>query len=127
MKTSQSGETRYYCSDRFSVKSIQYNDLKEIQTLVIVNDKNQPVFEWKSAKTAGSSNKNKRKAEQKESAATSVSKDQMDSLRAELERTGVTMENVKSWYKIQDLGNMSEELYGKVMLALSRTKSVHAA
>lgn len=127
MKTSQSGETRYYCSDRFSVKSIQYNDLKEIQTLVIVNDKNQPVFEWKSAKTAGSSNKNKRKAEQKESAATSVSKDQMDSLRAELERTGVTMENVKSRYKIQDLGNMSEELYGKVMLALSRTKSVHAA
>ena len=30
-------------------------------------------------------------------------------------------------YKIQNLGDMNEELYGKVMLALSRTKSVHVA
>ena len=51
----------------------------------------------------------------------------MDFLQAELDRTGVTMENVKDRYKIQDLGDMSEELYRKVMLALSKTKSTDAA
>ena len=66
-------------------------------------------------------------AEKKRTVGNSVSRNQMDSLQAELNRTGVTMENVKDRYKIQDLGDMSEELYGKVMLALSRTKSIHAA
>ncbi len=127
IKEGQNREKRYYCSDHFSVYSIQYNDVKEIQTLVIINDKGQTVFEWKSTKTAGSSKENKRETGKKESMRSSISKEQMNTLQAELDRTGVTMENVQSRYKIQKLGDMSEELYGKVMLALSRTKSVHAA
>ena len=127
IKEGQNREKRYYCSDHFSVYSIQYNDVKEIQTLVIINDKGQTVFEWKSTKTAGSSKENKRETGKKESMRSSISEEQMNTLQAELYRTGVTMENVQSRYKIQKLGDMSEELYGKIMLALSRTKSVHAA
>jgi len=127
IKEGQNREKRYYCSDHFSVYSIQYNDVKEIQTLVIINDKGQTVFEWKSTKTAGSSKENKRETGKKESMRSSISEEQMNTLQAELDRTGVTMENVQSRYKIQKLGDMSEELYGKIMLALSRTKSVHAA
>ena len=38
----------------------------------------------------------------------------MDSLRAELDRTGVTMETVQSRYQIKEPGAMSAELYGRV-------------
>ncbi len=56
-----------------------------------------------------------------------VTKPQMDGLRAELERTGVTIEDVKDRYKIQNLEGMSEDLYKRVMTALSRTKSIVVA
>ncbi len=49
------------------------------------------------------------------------------SLQAELDRTGVAMEVVQSRYKIQTPETMNEDTYNKVMLALSRTKSVKAA
>ena len=141
MKEGQNKEKRYYCNDRFSVYSIQYNEEREISSLVIVNDKGQAVYAMKlkdGAKTAdGSKGKaagadnNKKKAAQKkpqeESGKPSISKDQMDSLQAELDRTGVTMETVQNRYKIQEPGVMSEELYGKVMSALKRTKSAEAA
>lgn len=56
-----------------------------------------------------------------------VTKPQMDGLKAELERTGVTMEDVKDRYNIQNLEGMSEDLYKRVMTALSRTKSIVVA
>ena len=140
-KEGQNKEKRYYCNDRFSVSSIQYNEDREISALVIVNDKGQAVYAMKlrndtgtvdgsKGKSAGEDD-NKRKTvqkkAQKESQKTSISKDQMNLLQEELNRTGVTMETVQSRYKIQEPGNMSEELYGKVMSALKRTKSAEAA
>ncbi len=47
----------------------------------------------------------------------------MDSLQAELFRTGVAMEDVKERYQIQKPESMSEELYSKVMTALSKTRT----
>ena len=129
-KESQNKEKRYYCNERFSVSSIQYSDDREINALVIVNDKGQPVYELKSGGTANGG-KSRGKAAQKQQGKgqqeVSISKDQMDSLQAELDRTGVTMETVRSRYKIQEPEAMSEELYGKVMSALKRTKSAEAA
>lgn len=127
MKEGQNREKRYYCNDHFSVYSIQYNDEKEIQSLVIIDNMAQPVFEWKSAQSVERNGNTGKAADKKELVEVSISKNQMDSLQAELVRTGVTIENVKDRYKIQNLGDMNEELYGKVMLALSRTKSVHVA
>lgn len=129
-KEGQNKEKRYYCNERFSVSSIQYSDDREITSLVIVNDKGQAVYELKSGGTANGG-KSRGKALQKQQGKglqeVSISKDQMDSLQAELDRTGVTMETVQSRYKIQEPGTMSEELYGKVMSALKRTKSAEAA
>lgn len=113
-KTGQNGEKRYSCNDHFSVHSIQYNEDREISVLVIVNDRGQPVYELKQ-KTAAK--------EQKDV----ISKEQMLSLQAELERTGVAMETVQSRYKIQSPEAMSKDIYNKVMRALSKTKSVEAA
>ncbi len=142
----QSKENRYICNDRFSVSSIEYNDDREISALVVVNDRGQTVYELKE-KGAGTTGGRKGKAAgedgnkaetvqntapkntagkpQKDSA--SISKEQMDSLQAELDRTGVSMETVQSRYQIQEPGTMSAELYGRVMSALKRTKSTEAA
>ena len=141
----QHKENRYYCNDHFSVSSIGYNEDREINALVIVNDEGKPVYELKTrtegtkdgskGKAAGGTG-SKRKAAQaaaqeeetgepkKDSAA--LSKDQMASLQAELNRTGVTMETVQNRYQIQEPRKMSAELYGKVMSALKRTKSAAA-
>ena len=57
----------------------------------------------------------------------SLTKPQMDGLQAELKRTGVTMEEVKDRYKIQNPEKMPQNLYKRVMMALSKTKSAGAA
>lgn len=127
-KAGQNGEMRYYCNDRFSVHSIQYNEDREINALTIVNDKGKPVYELKE-KAAENDNKEKQasKTTVKEQKKNGISKEQMSSLQAELDRTGVAVQTVQSRYKIQTLETMNEDTYNKVMLALSRTKSVKAA
>lgn len=134
----QSKDNKFYCYDRFSVKSIAYNEDREISALMIENDKGQTVYELKAKGTSGN-NKGKQasKAAQtqkepqkeipREPQENTISKDQMTSLQAELNRTGVAMEAVQKRYKIQEPETMSEDLYNKVMLALSRTKSAKAA
>ena len=146
----QCKDDRFYCNDHFSVSSIGYNEDREINALVIVNEEGKPVYELKekagstkdgSKGKAAGGNGNKGKAAQsaaqkeagqkaaagklKENPAP-LSKDQMASLQAELDRTGVTMETVRSRYQIQEPGDMSAELYGRVMSALKRTKTAAA-
>ncbi len=126
----QSREGRCYCNDRFSVSSIGYNEDREINALMIVNEKGQKVYELKVKDTSRenkTSGKTAKKELNKEQKGTSISKDQMESLRSELDRTGVTMEAVQSRYKIQEPEAMNEEVYTKVMNALKRTKSAEAA
>ena len=136
-KAGQNGEMRYYCNDRFSVHSIQYNEDREICALVIVNDKGHSVYELKEKSASENGNKGGKQAtktaakEQKDGnpkeRRDGISKEQMASLQAELDRTGVEMETVQSRYQIKTPETMNEDIYNKVMLALSRTKSVKAA
>lgn len=134
MKEGSNKEKRYYCNDRFSVISITYNNDREIAGLVINNDKDQIVYELKAKADMGSRKEKvepkgkKESGQQKqESKKEGISKEQMDSLQAELDRTGVTMETVQGRYQIQEPQSMSRELYGRVMSALKRTKSTEAA
>lgn len=99
---------RYFCNENFSVASITYNSSREITGLVIVNGKGKRVFEMKAENDT-------------------LSKTQMDSLNAELERTGVSMKTVQDRYKIKVPEEMPQELYNKVMAALSKTKPTNAA
>ena len=109
---------KYYCSDRFSVSFIRYNSEREITELMIVNGKGSTVYELK-AKEGG-----QKVLEDQEKL---LSREQMDSLKAELERMGVSMEVVQERYQIQKPETMSETSYNKVMAALARTKSAGAA
>ena len=134
MKEGSNKEKRYYCNDRFSVISITYNNDREIAGLVINNDKGQMVYELKAKADMGSRKEKVEPKGKKESGQQKqepkkegISKEQMDSLQAELDRTGVTMETVQGRYQIQEPQSMSRELYGRVMSALKRTKSTEAA
>ena len=118
------------CSDRFSVRSIAYNRDREIASLVITNDSNQgqAVYEMKAKAekpkkntAAGSGNKLQSKAPASNGSA--LSKTQLQSLEKELQRTGVGMEAVQERYKIKNPDSIPDELYGKIMAALAKTKS----
>lgn len=126
----QSRDNKFYCYDRFSVESIAFNGDREISALVIVNEKGYPVYELKQ-KAAAKDNRGKENLKPaqagKEPQKNSLSKEQMTSLQAELDRTGVAMEAVQKRYQIQEPEAMSRELYNKVMAALSRTKTIEAA
>lgn len=134
-KEGQGREKRYYCSDRFSVYSIQYNGDREISGLIIVNDSGQVVYERKTKEISGEEGKTAQKQKelkkQKEPQGVvqegAISREQMDSLQAELARTGVAMEAVQERYQIQKPEVMSGELYSKVMNALKKTKTAGAA
>ena len=121
---------KLYCSDHFSVRSIAYNGDREISGLIIANDSNQGqvVYEMKAKaekpkKNADSGEKNKRQSETTVSNTSTLSDTQMQYLEKELQRTGVEMEAVKERYKIENSSAISEDLYGKIMAALAKTKS----
>ena len=117
---------RYYCNDSFSVSSIGYSEDREITGLKIVNGKGQTVYELK-AKGAGKKTPEELEGQQREPQEKPITKAQMDSLKAELERTGVTMEAVQDRYRIQEPETMSEKNYNRVMAALAKTKPTNAA
>lgn len=126
---SRNKEKKYYCYDRFSVGSIEYNGDREISSLVIINEKGQVVY---AMKKKGASGKNVERKEvetmktgkqKKENRRDGLSTEQMTSLMEELDRTGVAAEAVKERYRISEMGAMSEELYRKVMSALAKTQS----
>lgn len=104
----QKRREKFCCNNRFSVSSIGYNADREISSLTVVNEKGAAVYKLNP--------KNK-----------GLSTEQMDSLKAELNRTGIEMEAVKDRYHIERPEQMSEELYAKVMQALSKTNPVKAA
>lgn len=109
---------RFYCNEHFSVADIGYNASREITSLTIVNSTGQTVYEMKAASG---------RKEGRKSGKSGLSKEQMDSLTAELERTGVGIQAVKERFRIEEPEAMPPELYEKVMSALRRTKPVSAA
>lgn len=127
---------RLYCGDHFSVRSISYNEGREITGLTIANDSRngQTVYELKETagrqtKTVGRQTKNTdTKQEKAESGRTvppvgALSDAQRSSLEGELRRTGVGMETVQERYGIRNPSDISGEMYGKIMAALAKTKS----
>lgn len=101
---------KFFCNDSFSVATISYSVERIISSLSIVNSKNKVVY------VMGADN-----------SVHSVSHTQMASLKKELLRTGVTADEVKKRYNIGNLENMPDDIYRRVMSALSRTKSCGAA
>ena len=130
----QKKNDKYYCNENFHVAAITYSESREITGLSVTNDRGEIIFDWKfqnkgaDKKEANKKNSVKKQAEKDSTKTTDVKKssltrNQMDGLAMELKRTGVAMETVQERYHIDDPKQMSEELYNKVMRALSRTRS----
>ena len=112
----QKKDGKFYCTNRFSVKTVAYNSDREITSLAVINEKGQPVYRYAAA------------GSEKDAGNRMVLSDrQMESLETELRRTGVTMGEVMDRYNIQQPVQFSQELYTKAMRALARTKSVETA
>ena len=77
----------------------------------------------KPKKNSDAGEKNKRQGKTAASNTSTLSDTQMQSLEKELQRTGVEMEAVQERYKIKNTDSISDELYGKIMAALAKTKS----
>ena len=116
---------KYYCNDRFAVGKIAYNEDREIAELSIVNAGTGTVVYKKYADRSNPASANR--DTQVEQKAGVITADQLGKFKAELARTGVQMSAVRERFPVGKPEEMSEELYGKVMHALARTKSARAA
>ena len=105
---------KYITYDRFNVQYITYNEQREIDSLVIVNENGNLVYE-KRGKVANLP------------VQPQLSDQQKRELEAELERTGVALETVLKRYKLETVEQMTEEIYEKAMKSLKRSKEKQAA
>lgn len=115
---------KLYCNDRFKVVSIEYNDSREITSLVIVNSKGDCVYTMQSGSSSEADSKKQPRKKVQDKALTN---DQMTALQAELDRTGVAMKTVQERYHIKKMETMDETMYKRVMEALAKTRDVEAA
>ncbi len=116
----QKKENRYVTQERFTLCSIAYNSQREINALCIANSRGQTVFQWQ--KSA-----NLEPGEKPDNLMHSLTEAQRKVLEKELERTGVSMEAVLERYHIQELGEITPEIYKKALGSLKKTKPKEAA
>ena len=118
LEKSTSNGRKYYTSDRFQVSSIGYNKEREIDSLVVVNDRGQEVYHMNQAIPA-------KEPSVKPQAAYQGS--QMSALEKELKRTGVALETVLNRYHIEHVSQMTPEMYQDALSGLKKSKSIRVA
>ena len=115
VKIQKKGE-KFTTYDRFHVQSIEYNDQREISSLVIVNSFGKVVYSWIAPQNAA--------PKQEESGLSTI---QMNSLQKELVRTGVALEAVLERYHLNRPEEMGPDIYKQAMNSLKKTKARPAA
>ena len=108
----QKKDNRFVVYDKFTVQSISYSRNREISSLVIVNQKGEPVFSMK---------------KQNPEMNLAVSPEQIQNLNKELKRTGYSVNAVLSRYKLQEISQMKVTVYESLMENLKKVKSKDAA
>ena len=110
-------EKRYITKDRFQVDFIEYDEKSCISVLKIKNQRKQVVFAYGS----GIQEESRKKTDNKPQASVIL---QEKWLRKEMERTGVSEKMICERYGVNSLRELNPELYGRVVEALAKTKSV---
>lgn len=119
------GEKRYYTNDRFHVREIAYDGERTIRSVSIVNSKNQTVYSMDLGEN-GSSTAVQERPETKSMKA-GITGEQMMEFEKELKRTGVALDTVLERYRLQSVGQMTPDIYGKAMKSLRNSKNRTAA
>ncbi len=118
----------FICLSRFRVVGISYSDEREINGLRIINEKGNVVYEIglkekpveKKEEQEKPQESEKKQAEEEDTHGPTV--EQLEELDKEMIRTGVNFEAVQERYKIEDISDLTPELYNRVMRALKKTK-----
>lgn len=99
---------KYMALDHFHVTLISYNEQREISDLTISNSRGEKVFEKKQkTKKAGLTQPDQK----------------LKALEEELQRTGVSMETVLGRYHLEEVSQMTAEIYANAMNSLKKTRS----
>ena len=98
----------YTTSDRFSVRTISYNERREISALIVVDQDRKSVFQMGQGQRAPQPEK---------------TDPYLGLLQHELERTGISLGSVLERYGIQDMSQMTPDIYSKALNGLMKTKT----
>ena len=109
----QKRDNRYTTSERFQVREISYNEMREIAAITIVNDRGVVVYEYQEKKNS-SKNQN---------TTTRITELQKKELENELKRTGVDIEKVLRRYELKKLDEMTPDIYERAIHGLKNSKS----
>lgn len=102
---------KYVASNHFTVKSINYNENREIIALEICNEKNIVIYSMSSVSKAS----------------VLLSEKMLDALKEELVRTGISLDTVLERYRISTVEQITPEIYKKAMSSLKKSKTISAA
>ena len=108
-----------YVKDRFSVKYIQTTTDKMIAALEIVNQRGEVVYTYR----VSSASKQSAETDNKEEPVERISDGEIQTLYAELGRTGVSVQRILSRYGITSIQEMDQNTYRKAINGLKRTKT----
>ena len=109
----QKRDNRYTTSERFQVREISYNEMREIAAITIVNDHGVVVYEYQEKKN---SSKNQNTTNR-------ITELQKKELENELKRTGVDIEKVLRRYELKKLDEMTPDIYERAIHGLKNSKS----
>ena len=109
----QKRDNRYITSERFQVREISYNEMREIAAITIVNDRGVVVYEYQEKKN---SSKNQNTTNR-------ITELQKKELENELKRTGVDIEKVLRRYELKKLDEMTPDIYERAIHGLKNSKS----
>ena len=102
----QKRDKRDTTSERFQVREISYNEMREIAAITIVNDRGVVVYEYQEKKN---SSKNQNTTNR-------ITELQKKELENELKRTGVDIEKVLRRYELKKLDEMTPDIYERAIL-----------
>ena len=105
------------------MQAIEYNEEREISSLVIVNGRGVKVFEMKQKQETKQKQEQEYKQgnQEKKTKNSSITDVQRIALEKELQRTGVLMEAVLGRYNIRSLDEMTRDVYMKALTGLKKT------
>lgn len=109
----QKRDNRYTTSERFQVREISYNEMREIAAITIVNDRGVVVYEYQEKKNSSKNQNTTNK----------ITELQKKELENELKRTGVDIEKVLRRYELKKLDEMTPDIYERAIHGLKNSKS----
>lgn len=116
-------EKKYYTNDRFHVQTISYDGERAIDSVSIANSKNQTVYSIDLERNRSTL----REEAEIKGVKASITGEQLTDFERELKRTGVSLDTVLERYRLQSVGQMTPDIYGKAMKSLRNSKNRTAA